>query len=172
MSDLSSGGVGAGVVGVLRRIPGFRGYFEREERRESDALLREFLASELDRAKRPVDAAARSLADAGQIDRLPQIDQLRAKLDRAIGRIRGAMKGYSGFFDARPVHASLLEEVYKHDSKLIDQVAAFCKLVESWSGELTAGDARLAEAEQELDQIDRACDERSDLLKRLVEKSK
>ena len=45
----------------------------------------------------------------------------------------------------------------------------FRKLTESWSGELTAGDAKLAEAEQELDRIDRACDERSDLLKRLVE---
>ena len=44
----------------------------------------------------------------------------------------------------------------------------FRKLTESWSGELTAGDAKLAEAEQKLDRIDRACDERSDLLKQLV----
>jgi predicted aminopeptidase len=170
MSDLSSGGVGAGVVNLLRRVPGFRGYFEREERRESDALLREHLATELQRAKRSMDAAARSLADAGQIDRMPQIDQVRAKLDRVIGRIRGAMKGYSGFFDARPVSAALLEEVYNHDLTLIDQAAAFHKLVEGWAGEWAAGDGKLTEAEHELDQIERACDERSDLLKRLVEK--
>ncbi|HVA51750.1 MAG TPA: hypothetical protein VNH11_35745 [Pirellulales bacterium] len=172
MSGPSSGG--GHVVDLLRRLPGFRGYFEREERRDSDALLREHLAAELDRAKRPVEAVARSLAEAGQIGPLPRIDQLRGKLDRVIGRIRGAVRGYSGLFDARQVDAALLEHVYQHDLTLVDQVAAFRTLVDGWAGQSpavgqpAAVDAKLAEAEQALDRLDRACDERGDLLKRLV----
>jgi hypothetical protein len=157
------------LVGLVRRLPGFRGYFELEERRASDALLREHLAGELERAKRSTDLTARALADAGQIDPLPQFDQLRGQIDRIIGRLRGAPRGYSGLFDLRRVDAKLLEDIYAHDQTLVDQVNAFRTLVDGWGGGPQAAVTGLAEARQKLDLIDRGCDERADLLKRFVE---
>ena len=50
-------------------------------------------------AKQALDDVNRALVDAGQIDVLPQFDRVRGRLDKLIGRIRGAMRGYSGWFD-------------------------------------------------------------------------
>ena len=69
-----------------RKIPGFRGYLEKEYRRESDELQRKWLADQLQRSKRGLNEYARSLAEAAQVDQLPQIERLRSKLDRLIGR--------------------------------------------------------------------------------------
>lgn len=169
MSDSTNSGPGRALVNLVRKLPGFAGYFDREERRASDTLLREHLAAELDRAKRSMDTTIRALADSGQIDSLAEFDRLRAKLDRVIGRIHSAQRGYSGVFDLRQVDAALLEDVYAHDQTLVDQVAALRTLVDGWSGGPHAAVSGLADAGQKLDQLELACDERADLLKRFVE---
>jgi len=101
------------VETILRYIPGFRGYLEKEYRRDSDHLQREWLADRLQRSKRAIDQFSRPLADAGKIDLLPEVDRLRGKLDTLIARIRGAMRGYSGFFDLVRVDEALLDRVYQ-----------------------------------------------------------
>ena len=60
------------IEDILRRVPGFRGYLEKEYRRASDDLQRDALADRLGRAKRAIDEAGRRLVDAGQIDTLPR----------------------------------------------------------------------------------------------------
>jgi hypothetical protein len=82
---------------ILRYIPGFHGYLEKEYRRDADALQRQWLADQLQQAKRPLDDLGRTWLERGQLDQLGQIDLLRSRLDQLIGRIRGAMRGYSGF---------------------------------------------------------------------------
>ena len=52
---------------VLRHIPGFRGYLEKDYRQESDYLLRDFMANRIQKAKRGLDDFMRSLVDQGQI---------------------------------------------------------------------------------------------------------
>ncbi len=91
------------VESVLRYIPGFRGYLEKEYRRASDDLQRVWLADRLQRSKRAIDELTRPLVDAGQIDLLPQVDRLRGRLDKLIGRIRGGRDpGQPARRDPRP----------------------------------------------------------------------
>ena len=61
---------------LVQRIPGFRGYFGRENRREADRLLREFGVDHLDRVISELQRAARGagLADLGTYGEL--IDQV------------------------------------------------------------------------------------------------
>ena len=47
------------IEAVLRYVPGFRGYLEKEYRRESDDLQRDWLADRLQRSKRAINASAR-----------------------------------------------------------------------------------------------------------------
>ena len=115
---------------ILRHVPGFRGYLEKEYRRDSDELARQWLADRLERSKRAIDDLTRPLADAGQIDALPQVDRLRGRLDKLIARIRGAMQGYSGFFDLVRVQEDLLDRIYQHDVQLMRQVDALGNAVE------------------------------------------
>ncbi len=150
---------------VLRHIPGFRGYLEREYRRESDELQRDWLADRLQRSKRAVDELARQLVDAAEVDSLPQIDRMRVRLDRLLGRIRGAMQGYSGFFDLVRIDEPLLEEVYEHDASLDEQVDAFTQSAEQLPKRRDQVPAAVAELIGRIDEIERRWDQREDMLK-------
>jgi len=152
------------IESVLRRIPGFRGYLEKEYRRESDTLQREWLADCLVRAKRSLDEHTRALAEAGSIDTLPQWDRVRLRIDKLSARIRGAMRGYSGFFDLVQVDEALLDKIYDYDAKLVDEVEQFGKTLESLS---TAAAETIAPAQliARLEELEKAWDEREDILK-------
>ena len=155
------------VETILRYIPGFRGYLEKEYRRESDDLQRDWLADRLQRSKRAIDELTRPLADAGQIDLLPQVDRLRGQLDRLIGRIRGAMQGYSGFFDLVRVREDLLDRVYEHDVDLMKQVEALAQEIERLPGQSDKLATALPELLRQLDELQQLWDVREDMLRGL-----
>jgi hypothetical protein len=150
---------------VLQRIPGFKGYLEREYRRESDELQRNSLADRLQRAKRAIDELARQLADAAEVDTLPQIDRLRARIDRLLGRIRGAMQGYSGFFDLVRIDVPLLDRVYQHDAALNEQVDVFAQAAGQLPGKCDQAPTAVVGLLGQLDEIERHWDAREDMLK-------
>lgn len=156
------------IESILRNVPGFRGYLEKEYRRESDELQREWLADRLARSKRAIGDLTRPLADAGQIDVLPEIDRLRGRLDKLIGRIRGAMQGYSGFFDLVRIREAELERIYEYDMQLIADVDTLATAVEKLSGgpqEIAAG---LPSLYEQIDALERKWDQREDILKGLA----
>ena len=155
------------VETILRQIPGFRGYLETEYRRESDDLQRDGLADRLQRSKRAIDELSRPLADAGQIDLLPQVDRLRGRLDKLIGRIRGAVQGYSGFFDLVRVDEELLDRVYEHDVALMGQVDVLARAVEELPQKQEKLAALLPDLLRQTDELERLWDVREDMLKGL-----
>ena len=114
-----------------RRIPGFRGYVEKSYRRESDALVRSMLADRIEQGKRALDKLSRKLVDAKRLGELTQVDRLRSALDRANGRIRGAMQGYSGVFDLVQIDEEVLDRVYAHDLAMLGDVESVTLSIES-----------------------------------------
>jgi hypothetical protein len=152
------------VEDILRRVPGFQGYLEKEYRRASDDLQRDWLADRLQRAKRAIDSASRPLADAGQIDALPQLDRMRGRLDKLIARIRGAVQGYSGFFDLVRVDETLLERVYEHDVALMEQVEALGATIEQLPPDGPKIADRLPAIVGMIDDTERRWDSREDML--------
>lgn len=152
---------------ILRRIPGFRGYLEKEYRRESDDLQRDWLANRLQRSKRAIDNLTRPLADAGQIDLLPQVDRVRARLDKLIGRIRGAVQGYSGFFDLVRVDEDLLARVYEYDVDLIEQVETLAEAVEQLPQKPDQTATALGGLLRQTDELEQLWDVREDMLRGL-----
>jgi hypothetical protein len=150
---------------VLRYVPGFHGYLEKEYRRESDALTRQHLADRLQRSKRGLDDAARRSTDAGRLDLLPQIERFRVRLDTLVGRVRGAMPGYSGFFDLVRIDEARLEQVYEHDYGLFGLSDQLDQAIQRLAA---AGDAlptELAACQAKLDALQRAWDVRNDMLR-------
>lgn len=140
------------IESILRKIPGFHGYLERGYRREADAMVRKSIAQRLQKSKPGLDEYAHSLMNAGHIDALPQIDRVRAALDRAISRVQGQVRGYSGFFDYVKVTESTLDAVYEHDLMMVEVAD---NLADSISQLAVKGDTPMA-----------AC---TDLLRRITE---
>jgi len=152
------------VENILRKIPGFQGYLEKEYRRKSDDLQRDWLADRLERSKRAINQVTGPLADAGRIDVLPQVDLVRGRLDKLIARIRGSMQGYSGFFDLVQVDEELLDAVYQRDVALMDQVDEVAQAVEKLPSQPDEIARALADVSSKIEAFQRQWDMRTDML--------
>ena len=155
------------VESILRKIPGFRGYLEKEYRRESDNIARMWLADRLESCKSGVDQYQRGLLDAGKIDHLDDCERIRTRLDTLVSRVKGAMGGYSGVFDYVKVDEDLLDQVYDVDMTLVDEAEWLLKAVDEVL--VPSGDPQKATSEflHRVEELHRQFDRRSELLQGL-----
>jgi hypothetical protein len=104
------------------KIPGFRGFQDRELRRDVDKLQRDHLSSELTRLKGALRERARGYTDAGRIAALGGFDRLDRQIDGLSQTIRFADYGATGFFDPVKIGEAELERIYQFDLSLLDDV--------------------------------------------------
>jgi hypothetical protein len=152
---------------IALKIPGFKGYLEKEYRRDSDYLARKALADRLQRAKPSLDNYMRNLMDAGQLDSLTQVERIRTRLDGLINQLRSDVRGYSGIFDFVKVREDLLEQVYEHDMSLLDDVNALGDSIDALSTSTAPLSETLPPVLKQLDEVERLYARRGDLLKGL-----
>ena len=165
-----------GERGLLERImgyiPGYRGYKEKELRRESDRLVRMEVVNRLKTAK---TTFRRSFTTPSAVQKLSgdnayTFDALNSRLDRVTQRIDRAVAGYAGMFNAVKVKEDKLDSVIQHDLSLIEKadsikadverVVAIDPGTDEWR---TAMDALTSKVEA----LDKLVDERSNLLRGL-----
>ncbi len=103
-------------------IPGFKGFQDRELRREVDRMQREQLSRDLTALKGSVRAAARDYTDAGQIGVLHLFERLDRKLDGLSQAVRFAEYGVSGFFDVVKIGEAELAQLYEFDLGFLEGV--------------------------------------------------
>lgn len=155
------------VESILRKIPGFRGYLEKEYRRESDHLARTWLADLVDKCKTSLDRFQRALLDAGKIDALDDCERVRTRLDTLASRIRGSVRGYSGIFDFVRVDENMLDDVYDLDMSMIGQVESTEVTINQLSPDNESPQQALAGVLAEVEGLHREFDKRSELLEGL-----
>jgi hypothetical protein len=107
---------------IANAIPGFKGYREKELRRDADRLQREYLATRLDECKKALNDISAAASRSGSLDVINDIETARKRLDKVANRIRYADRGYAGFFDAIKVQEDALERVYQFDLRLLGGV--------------------------------------------------
>jgi len=108
---------------IMGYIPGYRGYKEKDLRRESDRLVRMEAVNRLKAAKTTI---RRTFANPIIVQKLSsedayRFDTLTARLDRVTQRIDRAVAGYAGMFDAIKVNEDKLDTVTQHDLGLIEK---------------------------------------------------
>jgi hypothetical protein len=107
---------------LVDKIPGFRGFQDRELRRDVDKMQREHLAAELGRIKGEVRERARAYTDAGKIAALNGFDRLDRQLDGLSQAIRFSDYGASGFFDPVKIGDAELQRLYQFDLSVLEDV--------------------------------------------------
>jgi hypothetical protein len=120
-------------------IPGFRGYKEKELRRESDRLIRNHLYLKLSTAKTDLREISQKLADRRYFDVLTDMDRLLAKMDRVVEKVNHASYGYSGFFDAVKVREENLDRMIDFDNQLLESINALATEIDALKAELANG---------------------------------
>ena len=111
------------------KIPGFRGFQDRELRRDVDRLQREHLSSELGQLKSEVRDRTRSYTDAGKIGALNGFDRLERQIDGLSQAVRFADYGASGLFDAVKIGDAELQRLYEFDLSVLDDLAQLAALI-------------------------------------------
>ncbi|MEM2968444.1 MAG: hypothetical protein QXJ40_04940 [Candidatus Bathyarchaeia archaeon] len=157
---------------IMGYIPGYRGYKEKELRRESDRLVRMEVVNRLKAAK---TAFRRTFANPSAVQKLVgedtyRFEALNSRLDRVTQRIDRAVAGYAGMFDAIKVKENKLDAVIQHDLNLIEKAESVKADVEKTLGIepgtdewRTAMDALVSKIEE----LDSLVNERSNLLRGL-----
>jgi hypothetical protein len=108
---------------IVNFIPGFKGYMDRNARRDADKLLRETVATRLELQWSRISELQRDQISAGGIDTVDDLEAAAIKLRTLIDRVRTASYGFAGFFDAVKVGEPELEKIYAFDAALLDQAA-------------------------------------------------
>jgi len=105
---------------LLAKLPGFKGYFIRTDRRAADKLLRETIADKYQAQWQRLSAIQRDLVSSGHLDVLDDIEIGAIKLRQFIDRVKTAAYGYAGLFDAVKIKEEELEKVYQYDLTLLE----------------------------------------------------
>ncbi|MHB9034325.1 MAG: hypothetical protein ACYC6L_14920 [Anaerolineae bacterium] len=114
---------------LVSGIPGYKGYKQKEMRREADKLLRLHVARQFEEQLLRVNALARKLTYRGKLTDIAMVDRCSAKLQLLIDRIKNASMGYSWWFDAVKVQEDELDKLYDFDLAILDGVSKVADLV-------------------------------------------
>jgi hypothetical protein len=118
------------ITNLMSKIPGFSGYVKRQERRNSDKLLRETIAARFEEQVQRVSSVQTDLISAGQIGLLDDVEKASIKLQTFADRVKTAARGYSGFFDAVKINEEELDRLLAYDNAMLDMADEVARAVD------------------------------------------
>jgi hypothetical protein len=123
-----------GLESLVGKIPGYKGYKDKELRREADKILRMEVADKFDDQRKRLTELQTELVSTAQLEFVDDLERAVSKLQLLIDRIKTATYGYAGLFDAVKVKEEQLDALYEFDNKMllfVGDVAAAVDQVES-----------------------------------------
>lgn len=120
---------------MLRKIPGYSGYKDKEQARDSDRALRNDIAKQLDDSASRVEAIQRTAANERNVARVNELEPVVQGFRNLANVIRSLSYGYGGLFSDNPVDEIALKQLRLFDEGLVIKVAALSTAVDG----LTAG---------------------------------
>lgn len=152
---------------LFAKIPGFKGYIERVDRRNADKLLRETISDKFQTQWTRISSIQRDLVTAGELEVLDEIEIASTRLRQFIDRVRNAAYGYSSFFESTKINEAELEKMYQYDLALVTMGDDIASAIDNL--EASIGTDGLPAAIRNLNQKAQDCidafNQRSELLK-------
>jgi len=121
---------------ILAELPGFRGYKEKEIRRETDKLVRNHLYRKLTKARKDLKEVFQQLSERRLYEVLTEMDRFVMRFDRVAEKINHASYGYAGFFNVLKVQEEKLDKMISFDNGLIDHVKEILDEAAAFKGEV------------------------------------
>lgn len=116
---------------MARWIPGYRGYRDRDIRREADKELRTYVSNMIKQFITTLREACLRLTDKGELPLMDDVDRLNLRLEGLADKLRFASYGYSGFFDAIKIKQTELDILYQQDRRIMEKVEAMKKTLDA-----------------------------------------
>lgn len=153
---------------IAAKIPGIKGYLDRELRRDVDKMQRDWLAEQVDRSRQAIQGKIRDWSRSGNLENLDLASSIDKGLDRLGNRIRHADYGYTGFFDPVKIREEELDRLYAFDLAMINTVESLADRIELLPG--TAAEPDLRAVMSMVEAADRGFDERARIFEDVTEK--
>lgn len=151
---------------ILSKLPGFKGYVKREERRNADKLLRESIAGDFESIWQRISGLQKEAIANGDLEIVDDLESAALKLRQFIDRVKTATYGYAGFFDVINIETEELDEMYKYDLVLLEMQDEVTRAVDNV--ETSFGTDGLAAAIRHLTSLAQSCvdafNDRSDVI--------
>jgi hypothetical protein len=122
---------------ILAELPGFRGYKEKELRRESDRLIRNHIYERLTIARKDLKEAFQKLSDGKMQEVLTDMDRFIMRFDRVAEKINHASYGYAGFYNVVKVEENKLDKMIEFDNGLLDGAEKLVAEADAFKKEVT-----------------------------------
>ena len=118
-------------------LPGFRGYKLKEQRREADRIVRNYIYELMEHTRDDLTTCLQALIDNKLTELVEPMNRLIAKTDRVAERINHASYGYTGFFDSVRIEEPDLDRMLGFDTQLMDLARKTSELTTTLRGDLT-----------------------------------
>ena len=103
-------------------LPGYSGYAERNNRRQSDKLLREKIATTLNSCENLMSIKIRASIQANENLKMTENEECRKKLNTLSSKVKYAPYGESAFFSNNQLKENELLVIYQKDLTLLEKV--------------------------------------------------
>ena len=114
---------------ILKSLPGFKGYIDRENRRDADRLLREKVAHDFEALWRRISELQKEILNQGGLMYMDDLENAALKLRVFIDRIKASTFGQAGMidefkviFNADQINDAVLKRLYEFDAALLGMV--------------------------------------------------
>ena len=124
------------IKNLLSKVPGFKGYIERENRRSSDKILRELIAQRYQDEWKRVSSLQRDLVNEGELKYVGDLESAALKISQFSDRIKTAAYGHSSFFEAVKINEEELQTLYEYDNKLLQSADEIGRAIDNVSSSI------------------------------------
>lgn len=148
----------------LHKIPGFKGYYERELRRDSDKLQRDFIVLKLNEGLTDFREMIKDVTRKGDLKMLTEYGDIQKYYEKVINNIKYSDRGYTGFFDLIKVKETELDEIYEKDLEIVESVMEFTGSLDMLK-DVSSNSEKLKKIRESLEGIEESYEKRNKILK-------
>jgi hypothetical protein len=106
---------------IASKIPGFKGYVEQQNRRDSDKLIRDTIYRRFRELEGRITELQVEFVNQGEIKYTDDLEKAALRLRTFADRVRTAPRGYSSLFEAVKIKEEELAKLYEFDATLLDK---------------------------------------------------
>ena len=120
------------IISQIRNLLAeYIGYFDRENRRAGDKLLRETIARRYEEQWGRISEIQRQMVAEKNLEMVDDLEAASVKLRGFIDRVKTAAYGYAGFFDVVTVKSEELAQLYEFDLLLLEGVDELSRAIDN-----------------------------------------
>ncbi len=124
----------------VAKLPGIKGYREKELRRDADKQVRENLARRLESRRRKLTALQSDLLSSGGLLWMDDVERVVGRLQLLIDRIKTASYGYAPLWGLNRVKEDDLDRLIAFDQALFDEVGQLDAAIGALEGAVQANE--------------------------------